>query len=132
MPAKIVDASALAALLFGEPEGEAMAAALEGAQLMAPRLLPFEIANVCLTKIRRSPRDRSRLLEAFGLYHRLEIELVDVSHQRCVLAALSSGLTAYDAAYFTLAQDTGADLVTLDAELAAALSSARRTPAGKA
>ena len=128
MPAKVVDASALAAILFGEPEAEAMAAALNGAQLIAPRLLPIEIANVCVKKIKRSPVDQDRLLQALSLYSKLAIELADIDHQRCALAALRSGLTAYDAAYLLLAKDRGAELVTLDKDLAAAFSSAREAP----
>jgi uncharacterized protein with PIN domain len=33
---KVVDASALAALLFGEPKAEAVASALDGVRLVAP------------------------------------------------------------------------------------------------
>jgi predicted nucleic acid-binding protein len=42
---KVVDASALAALLFAEPEADSIAQ-LEGARLVAPSLLDFELANV--------------------------------------------------------------------------------------
>jgi uncharacterized protein with PIN domain len=51
--AKVVDASALAALLFAEPEADSIARRLEGARLVAPSLVDFELANVCLTKMRR-------------------------------------------------------------------------------
>jgi len=50
MAVKVVDASALAALLFGEPEAEAVAGQLSNARLVAPGLLAFELANVCLIK----------------------------------------------------------------------------------
>lgn len=50
---KVVDASALAAIVFAEPEAEMIAARLDGARLAAPTLLAFELTNVCLTKIRR-------------------------------------------------------------------------------
>ncbi|MGA8757178.1 MAG: hypothetical protein WB611_12790 [Stellaceae bacterium] len=40
MVVKIDDASALAALLFGEPDGEAIAGRLDNARLVAPALLP--------------------------------------------------------------------------------------------
>jgi predicted nucleic acid-binding protein len=40
MTAKVVDASALAALLFGEAEGAAVVERLRGADLIAPALLP--------------------------------------------------------------------------------------------
>ena len=45
---KVVDASALPALLFAEPEAETIAECLEGARLAAPSLLDFELANVLL------------------------------------------------------------------------------------
>ena len=48
MAVKVVDASALAALLFDEPEAGAIADRLEDANLVAPALLGFEIASVCL------------------------------------------------------------------------------------
>ena len=50
MAVKVVDASALAALLFDEPEAGAIADRLEDANLVAPALLGFEIASVCLKK----------------------------------------------------------------------------------
>ncbi|MBV8738899.1 MAG: hypothetical protein JO007_16900 [Alphaproteobacteria bacterium] len=49
MAAKMADASALAALLFGEPEGEHVATHLAEDHLVAPTLLAFELASVlCL------------------------------------------------------------------------------------
>ena len=44
----VVDASAVAALIFGEPEAEVVSARLEGFDLAAPALLPFEVANVAV------------------------------------------------------------------------------------
>jgi predicted nucleic acid-binding protein len=40
---KVIDASALGALLFGEPDGAAVAERLRGVGLIAPALLPFEV-----------------------------------------------------------------------------------------
>jgi len=62
MAVKIVDASALAALLFGEPEAEAVVVRLGDGSLVAPALLGFEIASVCLKKLRRNPEQRNALL----------------------------------------------------------------------
>jgi predicted nucleic acid-binding protein len=115
-----VDASALAALLFGEPEAEAIAVRLEGARLTAPALLDFELANVCLTKIRRQPSAREALRAAFGLAQRLNIETVAVDHAATLDLAEMTGLTAYDASYLWLSRVLAAELVTLDRMLAAA------------
>lgn len=117
---KIVDASALAALLFAEPEAEVIAERLEGARLAAPALLGFELANVCLTKMRRHPGERDRLRDAFRLADRLAVEMVAVDHGAALDLADATGLTAYDASYLWLARTLDGDLVTLDRKLAAA------------
>lgn len=62
---KVIDASALAALVFSEPEAGEVVNRLEGARLAAPSLLDFELANVCLTKMRREPGKRDAVRAAF-------------------------------------------------------------------
>lgn len=114
---KVVDASALAALLFGEPEAEDVAGLLDGARLAAPNLLGFELANVCVAKCRRHPDQRSSLLAAFELRDRFAIQEVTVEHAAVLEIALTTGLTAYDASYLWLARQLAAELVTLDKEL---------------
>jgi predicted nucleic acid-binding protein len=121
MDAAVVDASALGAILFNEPEGPALAQRLGGAALVAPGLLLYEIASVCVTKIRRHRHLRDNLFAAFALLERFDIEFVDVDHREVVALADRSGLTAYDASYLWLARRLDAALITLDAELAAAM-----------
>ena len=121
MGVRVVDASALAALLFGEPEAEAVAALIDESQLVAPSLLAFELANVCLVKCRRHPEQRDALVAAFHLREQLGVEEIAVDHA-CVLdLALATGLTAYDASYLWLARQLGAEMITLDKELARAI-----------
>jgi len=117
MTVKVVDASALAALLFGEPEAEVVAVRLEGSSLWAPALLGYEIASVCLKKVRRDPRRRDALLAAFALQARMPIEIVEVDHAATLQLAEVVGLTIYDAAYLWLARRLRAELVTLDKRL---------------
>jgi uncharacterized protein with PIN domain len=75
MAVKVVDASALAALLFDEPEAKAVADRLADGHLVVPALLSFEIASVCLKKLRSSTQQREALLAAFALYARMPIEI---------------------------------------------------------
>ncbi len=117
---KVVDASALGALLFGEPQAEEMAARLAGANLVAPALMPFEVANIALVKSRREPKLRPALLAGFGLLAEMAIDIVAVDHRNVLALAEETGLTVYDASYLWLAQTLDADLVTLDRALAAA------------
>jgi len=117
MAVKVVDASALAALLFDEPEAKAVADRLEDGNLVAPALLSFEIASVCLKKLRNNPQQREALLAAFALYARMPIEIVEVDHADTLQLAEALGLSSYDAAYLWLAQKLAAELVTLDRKL---------------
>jgi len=126
MPAKVVDASAICALLFGEPEAASIAGQLEGAALAAPALLSFEVANVCLLKIGRHPRRRNALLKAHGLLQAMDIDMPGIDYRAALLLAEKTRLTVYDASYLWLALALDAELVTLDKRLATAHSSTRR------
>lgn len=90
--------------------------------MVAPTLLGFEVANICIKKIRRHPDQRDRLLAAFDLFAQIPIELVEVEFAGTLQLAEKTGLTAYDAAYLWLARRLDAELVTLDRKLDAAVS----------
>jgi len=114
MPVKVVDASAIAAVLFGEPEGEAVVRRLEGYSLAAPLLLPFELASICLKKVRRYPTKRTLLLKSMELFRNMGVTQTEVNQREVVGLAEGKGLSAYDASYLWLSQQLGAELVTLD------------------
>lgn len=124
MTAKVVDASALAAVLFGEPAGGRVAEALGEDPVFAPTLLRYELASVCLKKIHRHPDRRDDLVAALGLLRRMDVREVEVPAVEATELAERAGLTVYDAAYLWLARSIGAALVTLDARLEAATRAA--------
>lgn len=118
----VVDASALAAIAFGEPAGRTMARELDGAAVFAPTLLQYELANIAWKKARRDPRQAPAILSALDAALADESGIIwrDVEAADIVLVALAVGCTAYDAAYLWLAGSLGADLVTLDVRLSRA------------
>ena len=115
--ARVVDASALGAILFGEPQAEEVADRLEGVVLVAPALLRFELANICWKKIRRHPGERDALVAGHGLLDEMEIHEVEIRFGEVLELAEHAGITAYDASYLWLARTLDLELVTLDAEL---------------
>jgi len=119
----VVDASALAALVFHEPAGDAIRRRLDGATVYAPSLLRFELANTAWKKIKRQPADASKILTALGMALDDQSGLIwqEVDAADTVLLAHATGTTAYDASYLWLAASLGADLVTLDDQLATAI-----------
>lgn len=115
--AVVVDASALGAIMFDEPEGPALAAQLEGETLLAPALLDFEIVNLAVTKARRRPDLTERILVSLVAALTVPISRVEISGPDVFALARSTGLTAYDASYLWLARSRDLELVTLDAAL---------------
>ncbi len=120
MAIKIVDASAIGALLFGEPEGPEIARRLGGDRLIAPHLLPFEVASICRKKLQRHGVQRHVILMALAMFGDMDIERIEIHLPGILSLAEQTRLTIYDASYLWLARQAKAELVTLDQKLAAA------------
>lgn len=123
MSVKVVDASAIACILLEEPQADIVEGLIHGHVLIAPTLLPFEVANACLINARRFPEKQHAFFRALDMFYRLAIPLRDVDVEGVFNLAQGTGLTAYDASYLWLAQEVGAELVTLDTKLAKAAAS---------
>ena len=120
MHVKVVDASALGALVFGEPAAKKIAVILDTSSLAAPSLLQYELASICLKKIQSDPQKTELILEAFHLADRLNIYMLAVDHTDVIQLAQQLNLTTYDASYLWLAKHLDGKLVTLDQRLAKA------------
>jgi len=130
MNAEVVDASALAALLFGEPEAERVAERLEGATLFAPSLIRYELASVCAKKRQVYPDQGDALLAALDLYPQLGVVEAEIPAAELARFAGDADVTAYDAAYLWVAMHADIPLLTLDRKLATAAGRAGVRPVG--
>ena len=117
MPTKVVDASAVAAVIFVEPDGREVLERVQDSELASPGLLPYELANVCWKKIRRHPEFRADLIESLRDYSRLGIAEYSAPADAVLDLADRLGVSAYDAAYVWVARSLDAELVTLDRKL---------------
>lgn len=120
MTGVVVDASAIAALIFDEPEAPRIRRSLQGKNLYATTLIDYELANTAWKKLRRDPSRADAFLAALHLVDRLPIDRTAPDIMQVVALAMTSDLTAYDASYLWLARRLGLRLVTLDKALARA------------
>jgi predicted nucleic acid-binding protein len=117
----VCDASALVALLLdGGPDGRWATQALGGADLAAPSLVGFEVANVIRRHELAGLVGADQAAQAHADLRDLAIE-----HWPYELLAprawqLRRSLSIYHAAYVALAELTGATLVTLDRRIGGA------------
>jgi predicted nucleic acid-binding protein len=117
---KVADASAIAAILFLEPGYEAVEEAISGCELYAPALIRFELANVCLKKIKTRPAERDAILEAFASFDDFGVREKGIDFSEAIQLAQAGQLSLYDASYLWLAREIAVELITLDKRLAEA------------
>lgn len=118
--AVVVDASAVAAVIFGEPSADALRSALHGQQLFAPSLIDYELANVAWKKLRGAPASAVAIFDVLGGVGRLNVTHTHPDMVQVLALAAATGLTPYDASYLWLSKTLGLPLVTLDRALAKA------------
>lgn len=114
---KVVDESALVAILFGEDGADAVGTRLQEATLVAPAVLQFEVANACLTKLRRDATLKDVFGQIYAARNYIRIDSLPVDFDAVLVLANETGLTVYDASYLWLARSRNAELVTLDKRL---------------
>ncbi|MBS0275318.1 MAG: type II toxin-antitoxin system VapC family toxin [Proteobacteria bacterium] len=114
---KVVDTSALAAIVFAEPRARDAEDLLQESKLFAPSLIRFEMAHICVKKMRERPKDSDLILSQFALSQRIPIQIVQVDYTEVVLLARKFKLSAYDASYLWLAREMNIPLITLDKDL---------------
>jgi predicted nucleic acid-binding protein len=121
----VVDASVLAALAFMEVKAAEAADLLRGRRLFAPALLWYEMSEVARVKSAGRPEESTAIVEQLAMAHRLPIVLRSPDWANLPRLALDTGLTAYDAAYLSLAISLEAPLATFDSRLKKAAGETR-------
>lgn len=119
MGGKVVDASVVAAVAFGEPRASEAADLLRGAELYAPSLLAYELTSVARKKAERHPERSESIARALELALALDIHWLAVDHVATLQLALTETVTTYDASYLFLARSLGLPLITFDEQLGA-------------
>jgi predicted nucleic acid-binding protein len=116
----VVDASVIVDLLVEHPRTEAVRAAVEGVDSVAPALLDAEVLHAITRYVRRGEMSEERAQQALSL-------LVDADIERFPMAplvphawGLRHNVSSYDAFYVALARELRCPLITCDRALAGA------------
>lgn len=115
---RIVDASAVGAVLLVEPEADWVNAQTDGEDLYASPVLPFEVGNIFWKRLRSPAADIEVLMAIWSAWtEALPLRLMLSDAPSVVRLAHRTGLTFYDASYLQLALDLDGDLISLDKRL---------------
>jgi len=93
----VVDTSALLAVLLDEPERPALVARTQGAVLLAPGSVPWEVGNALMAGFRRKRLNARQVREAWASFERIPLRLLPIAVAKALELAERLGLYAYDA-----------------------------------
>ncbi len=120
----VVDASVAVKWLFEEQDSDHAEALLTSAgedklRLVAPTILPAEIANALWKRMRRGDMDRQRTLETGERFEEICPLLIPIEDfvRRALELAINSRHPVYDCLYVALAEELPGQLVTADERL---------------
>ena len=113
----VTDASALLAVVLDEPERGPIIDATQGATLISPLALPYEIGNALIAMRKRRRIEEEVILPAWKAAQQIPVRLVPVEIAAALSLALAYGIYAYDAYYLQCALSNRRPLVSLDGKM---------------
>jgi predicted nucleic acid-binding protein len=119
----VIDTSVLVAVVANEPEKARLIRLTEGADLIAPYSVHWEVGNAFSAMLRRKRITLTEALRAIEAYRQIPIRFVEVELEESLEIAQSWSSYAYDAYLLRCAAKYNAPLLTLDQVL---LDHARR------
>jgi len=116
----VVDASVLIAVIVGEPVRERLIELTEGADLVGPYSVHWEIGNALAAMLKRNRIALEQALRAVQVYEQIPVRYVNVEIEEALKIAQELRLYAYDAYLIRCAEKYRLPLLTLDKGLVAA------------
>ena len=93
----VVDASAIIAVIVNEPSKSDIIQATQGASLIAPASIHWEIANAFSVMFKRSRLSLEEATNALVIYKQIPIRFVEVELEESLRVAEQLNIYAYDA-----------------------------------
>jgi len=109
-----VDTSVVIAVIANEPEKQRLIRMTEGADLIAPHSVHWEIGNAFSAMLKRGRIEMEQAAKAIEVYRQICIRFVDVELRKALDIADELGIYAYDAYLVRCAVKYGTALMSLD------------------
>ncbi len=113
----VIDTSVIIAVIANEPEKEEIIKVTEGANLLAPSSVYWEVGNAFSAMFRRGRTDFKKVKQALTIFKKIPIRFVDVELEHSLKVAKETNSYCYDAYLLRCSQKYHAPLITLDKKL---------------
>ncbi|MBI5300592.1 MAG: type II toxin-antitoxin system VapC family toxin [Chloroflexi bacterium] len=113
----VVDASVIVAVIANESEKDVLIRMTQGADLIAPNSIHWEIGNAFSAMLKRKRITLAQAQKAIEIYQSISINFVDVDIRESLKIADELGIYAYDAYLLQCAIKFASPLISLDRAL---------------
>jgi predicted nucleic acid-binding protein len=110
----VSDVSAFLSVVLDEADREWVIERTSGYGIVAPEVLPYEIANALITVKRKGRLTDKEVLRAFNVSQTIPVRLVPIRIYDAMRIAVKFGIYAYDAFYLQCCLETKLPLISLD------------------
>ena len=113
----VIDTSAIIAVITNEPQKARLIQQTQGAILISPRSVEWEIGNAFSAMLKRKRITLEQAISAVSVFRQIPVRFVDVELDEAIKIAAELNIYAYDAYIIRCAQKHKSSLLTLDAGL---------------
>jgi predicted nucleic acid-binding protein len=110
----IMDACAIMAIIIKNPERDLVIKLTQGAEMVSPDMLPYEIANALTKMMKMKIIEKEGMLNAFSYFKKISIKTIDINFENALEIAWEYKVYAYDACYLEAAKRLNLPLLTFD------------------
>lgn len=114
-----IDTSVIIAVITNEPDKARLIDVTNGATLLAPTSINFEVGNAFSAMLKRQRIELAQVFKALTIYRSIPIRWVDIELDESLRIASELNVYAYDAYLIRCAEKYHCPLLTLDRALRA-------------
>ena len=113
----VVDASVILAVLLNETTKKAIIKNTQGAEIVSPSSLPWEVGNALSSNVRKNRISPEQAIQAAREYQKIDVRLIDIDLEQAIQISNRYRIYAYDAYVLECAARLRSPLLCLDSTM---------------
>jgi len=112
-----MDACAIMAVIVKEPERDLVIELTQGAVMVSPNMVAYEIANALTKMMKKKVVEKERMINAYNYFQKIPVKTIEIDIEKALEIAWDYKIYAYDACYLEAAKRLNLPLLTFDGNM---------------
>jgi len=112
-----MDACAIMAVIVKEPERDLVIKLTQGAVMVSPNMVAYEIANALTKMMKKKVIEKERMINAYNYFKEIPVKTIEIDIEKALEIAWDYKIYAYDACYLEAAKRLNLPLLTFDGNM---------------